>query len=171
MEQLERGFKTAGAWLLGMVWLAVVFAGLAVAFSSSRFPRPIGWCLLAIAACVLLATADRWINAVPGIFGVATLNSLVMTLTGHSTGNPSVLVPRPLALVASVLLAASALMSLRFQDRKLFVHDRITFLIYAVCLAYAGIRPLASYWALGTATAALFAAWSYNRLTPTESAG
>ena len=164
MEQVQRGFKSAGAWLLGIFWLAIVFGGLAVTFSPSRFPRPVGWCLLAVAAIILVASADRWVKALPGIFGVATLNSLAMAVSGHATGNPSVLVPLPLALFATVLLAASTLLAVKFQDRKLLVHDRFAFLVYAICLAYSAIRPGASYWALGTATATLFAAWSCDRL-------
>jgi hypothetical protein len=171
MDQVAHGSKTAGTWLLGVIWLAIVFAGVAIAFTPSKFPPAVGWCLLAVAALVLLATANRWVTALPGILGVATLNSLAMIFTGHATGNPSVLVSRRLALFSAICLGASTLISLNFQDRNLHVHDRIAFLVYAICLAWTAIKPWTSYRALGTATAVLFAAWSYNHLIRTKSKG
>jgi hypothetical protein len=167
--QVKNGFKMAAAWLLGIAWLVLVFAGLAVVFSPSKFPSALGWCLLVIAAFVLIATVDRWVKALPGVFGVATINGLAMIFTGHATGSPSVLVSRPLALFATISLAASTLMSFSFQRRRLHITDRMMFLVYAVCVAYAAIKPWTGYWALGTATAALFATWCYNYLKPGES--
>ena len=164
--QLKDGLRTVGGWLLGFAWIGIVFAGLAVAFSPSKFPPAAGWALLTIAAFILLVSADRWVKALPGILGVATINSLVMIATGHATSNPSVSVTRLQAISATILLAVSTILAVDFQGRKPYLVDRVVFLIYAMCLGYAVIRPGTTYWALGTATAALFVAWSHNRLRP-----
>jgi hypothetical protein len=74
-SQVISGLRKTGAWLLGMAWLGLVFAGMAIAFSPSNYPRAAGWVLLVLAAIILLATADRWVKAFPGLLGVATIKS------------------------------------------------------------------------------------------------
>lgn len=83
MSQVKSGFRAAGGWLLGIVWLGLVFGGLGVAFTPSQYPPAMGWALLAIAAAIFVATANRWVKALPGIFGVASFNSLVTIGTGR----------------------------------------------------------------------------------------
>ena len=39
-------FKRAGAWLLGVCWLGVVFASMVIAFSPSSYMPVMGWILL-----------------------------------------------------------------------------------------------------------------------------
>ena len=67
MAQVKNGFRTAGAWLLGLGWLGLVFAGMAIAFSTSKYPPVAGWVLLAIDAIILVSTAHRWVKALPGL--------------------------------------------------------------------------------------------------------
>jgi hypothetical protein len=74
-QQVKGGFRTAGAWLLGFAWLCLVFAGLAEAFSPEGRSPMLGWVFLAVAAAVLVATANSWVRAFPGI--MAALPSTV----------------------------------------------------------------------------------------------
>ena len=161
--QAKAGLKTVGNWLLGISWLALVFVGLGIAFTPSRFPVAGGWALLAAAAAILVMTANKWVKALPGILGIATLNSIVMIATGHATGAPSVRVTHLQAAYAAILLGSGTVISLSFPNRELRILDRVAFLIYAICLAWGGVEPRTTYWALGVATAILFAAWSYDR--------
>jgi hypothetical protein len=161
-HQVKGGFRTAGAWLLGFAWLFLVFAGMAIAFSPSKYPPTFGWLLLVAAAAILVLTAERWIKAFPGIMAVATINSLLTISSGHATGNPSVLIPRTTAILATLLLAAGTTLSLTFR-RKVSVLDRIALLALAVSIGWGAIDV--HHWlpALGMGTLCLFLAWLYDR--------
>src|SRR4029077_5580943 len=123
----------------------------------------VGWTLLVIAAVILVATADRWGNALPGIMGVATINSIVTISTGHRPNNPSVLISHSQAIVATILLASSTILSLDFRARKLNLLDRMSLLIYASCIAWGAVQVRVTYLAAGIATFCLLLAWMYNR--------
>jgi hypothetical protein len=116
--QVKSGFRTAGAWLLGLAWLSLVFAGLAIGFSPCSYPRAVGWLCLAVAAAVLVATLERWVKAFPGTMAVATVHSLITISSGHATGNPSVPVPRSAAILMTLLLAMGTALSLTFRAKK-----------------------------------------------------
>ncbi len=164
MSQIRSGFRIAGAWLLGFGWLFLVFSGLAVAFSpgEGKYPPVVGWVLLVFAAVILVATAQRWVKALPGILGVATLNGVLEVSSGHAINSPSVPISRFEAVVATLLLAASTTISLSFTRRNLNMVDRIAFLAYASCIAWAGVANRVILPA-GTAACCLFFAWAYDR--------
>jgi hypothetical protein len=132
-QQVKSGFQTAGAWLLGFVWLCLVLGGIIIGFSPSNYPPGLGWLLLAVAAAVLVLTVDRWVKAFPGIMAVATVNSLITISSGHATGNASVLIPRSTAILATLLLAGGTALSLTFR-RKVSVLDRFALLALAVSI-------------------------------------
>jgi len=165
MAQVRNGFRTAGAWLLGLGWLGLVFAGMAIAFSTSKYPPVAGWVLLAIDAIILVSTAHRWVKALPGLLGLATLNALVSVFSGHATNLPSVPIPRFEATVATLLLGMSTALSPSFTSRKLSIVDRLAFLIYASCILWGAVDHRVTLPVqMGVATFCLLVAWAYDRL-------
>lgn len=165
-QQVKGGFRTAGAWLLGFAWLSLVFAGLGIGFSQTDHPRALGWFFLAVAAAVLVATANRWIRAFPGIMGVAAFNSLITIFSGHATGNPSVLVPRSTAILMTLLLVAGTALSRTFRTKRVSAPDRAAVLALAVSIGWAAVDVRHGLVALGAGTCCLFLAWLYDRSKP-----
>jgi hypothetical protein len=162
-QQVKSGFRTAGAWLLGFAWLFLVFAGLGVGFSQTDYPHALGWFFLAVAAAVLVATANRWIKAFPGIMGVATFNSLITISSGHATGNPSVFIPRSTAILTTMLLAVGTALSLTFRTKRVSAPDRAALLALAVSIGWAAVDVHHGLAALAVGTLCLFLAWAYDR--------
>jgi hypothetical protein len=165
MVQVKSGFRIAGAWLLGFGWLCLVLAGMAVAVSPSKYPPVVGWLLLAVAAIILVTTAQRWVKALPGLLGLATLNALFSIFSGHATNLPSVPISRSESLVATLLLVVSTALSPSFTARELRVVDRLAFLIYASCIFWGAVDHRVTLPVqMGIATFCLLSAWVYDRL-------
>lgn len=165
-QEVKSGFRTARAWLLGFAWLCLVFAGMAIGFSPSNYPRALGWLCLAVAAAVLVATANRWVNAFPSIMVVATFNSLITISSGHATGNPSVLIPRSTAILATLLLAVGTALSLTFRTfrtKRVSIPDRVALLALAVSIGWGAVDVRHWLPALAVGTCCLFLAWAYDR--------
>ena len=160
--RIVSGLRTVGAWLLGMAWLFVVFAGMGISFSASRYRPFVGWILLAAAAVVFVATATRWIKALPALVGFATLNSLATVVTGHLTNQPSVSISRIEAMLATLLLGTGAALSVSFTKRALNVLDRIVLLIFVLCIVWGATEPPFTLVALGVGVCCLFLAWAYE---------
>jgi len=163
-QEVKSGLQTAGAWLLGMVWLCLVFGGITIGFSPSKYPPALGWMLLSVAAAVLVLTVDRWVKAFPDIMAVATVNSIMTISSGHATGNPSVLIPRSTAMLATLLLAGGTALSLTFRTKKVRVPDRVALLALAVSIGWGAVDVRHWLPALGVGTCCLFLAWAYDRI-------
>jgi hypothetical protein len=123
----------------------------------------LGWLFLLVAAAVLVATADRWVKAFPGIMVVATVNGLITISSGHATGNPSVLVPRLTAILLTLLLAGGTALSLTFRSKRLSVPDRLALLALAVSIGWGAIDVRHGVIALALVTGSLLLAWAYDR--------
>jgi hypothetical protein len=164
--EVTTGFRAAGFALLGLGWLGLVLGGIVVAFiPQSKYPPVVGWVLLAMAATILVTTAQTWVKAMPGLLGLATLNALIAGLTGHTANLSSAPIPRSDALTAAVLLATSTVLSLSFTSRKIYAVDRIAFLIYAICIFWGAVdHRVTLTLQMGIATFSLFSAWLYDRL-------
>jgi hypothetical protein len=165
-RQVKKGFRTVGAWLLGFAWLCLVFAGIIIGFSQNKYPRGLGWALLAVAAAVLVLTADRWIKAFPGILGVATFNSLIAVFSGHATGNVSVLIPKTTAILATLLLAVGTVLSLSFRNERMSALDRSAVLTLVVSIGWGAVDIRRWLHALAVGICCLFLAVLYKRSKP-----
>lgn len=162
-EQVKAGFRTAGVWLLGMAWLGLVFAGMAIAFTPSPHRPFLGWVLLAIAAILFLITIDRWVVTFSALLAYGVLGGISMILTGHAVSQPSVPVSLFEAITVTLILAFSALLSFTFSKRRLRLLDRIVLLIFVICFFGQAVAPNFELAAFGIGLMGLVAAWAYDR--------
>jgi len=112
---------------------------------------------------VFVLTIDDWIKAFPGVMAVATVNSLITISSGHATGNPSVLIPRSTAILATLLLAGGTALSVTFRTKRVSVPDRIALLALAVSIGWGAVDVRHWLPALAGGTCCLFLAWVYDR--------
>jgi len=162
-QHVVNGIRIAAGWLLGMAWLSVVFGGLIIGFSPSKYPRALGWLCLIVAAGVLVMTARYWVKAFPGIMAVGTFNSFITISSGHVTGHPEVLVPKSTAIVATLLMAAGTAVSRTFRANELSIVDRIALLALATSIGWGAVDAAHGLPALAIGIGCLFSAWIYDR--------
>jgi len=119
---------------------------------------------------------NRWLKYLPGIFGFAVLNGLILTLSGHIAESPSTPVPRLTGFILILLCLAGTVLSWTFKGRKLYLCDRIALMAFVLSFTYAiildspesGARHKTVLDDSGTFIAAaiglccLFIAWAYD---------
>lgn len=172
-EQVKSGFRRAFGWILGCAWFGLVIWGITnvfgteANFSEGHHPsRALGYVLLGVAGVIFAATANRWKRVFPGIMLAATLGALLELEQGHAVNNPSVLIPRWIALVQLVVIAVVTALSFTFKKRPLNIADRIALLAFAASILVGGDEatrqelPLA----LIVGGVCVLAAWGYDRL-------
>jgi putative Ca2+/H+ antiporter (TMEM165/GDT1 family) len=126
----------------------------------------LGYVVLAVAGAMFAATANRWKRVFPGIMLAATLGTLLELEQGHAVNNPSVLIPRWIALVQLVVITGVTVLSFTFKNRRLNILDRIALLAFAASIYVGGEEatrqqlPLA----LIVGGVCVVAAWAYDRL-------
>src|SRR5689334_20096577 len=129
-SEAKSGFRRAGAWLLGLTWLGLMFAGLAMAFTPSSHSPALGWVLLGLAAVIAIATMDRWIRIFPGLLAYGVLGSIVTLVDGHVVNHPEVHVSRTEAVFMILFFATATVLSLTFTNRRLHAWDRIALIVF-----------------------------------------
>jgi len=173
LEQVKSGFRRAGAWLLGMAWLGLVFWGVIETFgteanfSEGHHPsRILGYFLLGTAAVIFVFTANYWRRALPGIILAATLGTLLELEQGHAVNNPAVLVPRWIALVQLVVIGGVTALSFTFRKRPLNILDRLALLAFAASIYWGGEEATQQKFplALMVGGACVLFAWATHRL-------
>jgi hypothetical protein len=162
-SQVKRGFRRAGAWLLGFAWLGLVVAGLAIAFTPSPHSPALGWVLLTIAALVLVLTMDRCVDVFSALLTTGIIGGILTIVDGHAVNHPEVPIGRFDATIMTLLIAASAVVSFTFTKHKLTVPDRIAVFVFVFCFFWQAVVPHLMLVALGIGFASLFAAWVYDR--------
>jgi hypothetical protein len=172
-EQVKSGFRRASGWILGCAWFALVIWGIINAFgteanfSEGHHPSRVwGYVILGLAAMIFAATANRWKRVFPGIMLAATLGALLELERGHAVNNPSVLIPRWIALVQLGVIAVVTALSFTFKKRPLNIVDRIALVAFAASIFVGGDEatrqelPLA----LIVGGVCVLAAWAYDRV-------
>ena len=174
--QGEGGILLAVEVLVGIAVIALLFCGVADVFFPNGHSRTTGWMLLFISTAVIVITMNRWVRYLPGIFGLAALNGLILTLSGHIAESPSTPVPRLTGLIFILLFLAGATLSSTFKGRELHLCDRIALMAFILSFTYAGILDSpesgamhktvlddsGTFIAAGIGLCCLFIAWAYD---------
>ncbi len=163
-SQVKAGFRRAGALLLGFAWLGLVFGGLAIAFTPSPHPPVVGWLLLIAAALVLIAIMDRWVGVFSALLAYGIIGGIVTIVSGHAVNHPEVPVPRLYAVIMTLLIAGSAVVSFTFTKRKLGLPDRIALFAFVFCFFWTPMVSHLTLVPLGIGFSCLVGAWAYDRL-------
>jgi len=172
-DQVKSGLQRAVGWLLGGAWFGLVVWGILEAFgteanfSEGHHPsRFLGYLVLGVAAAIFAVTANRWKRVFPGIMLAATFGTLLELKHGHAVNNPSVLIPRPIALVQLVVIAGVTALSFTFKKRPLNIVDRIALLAFAASIFVGGDEITRKELPLALIAGGLcvLAAWAYDRL-------
>ena len=75
--EMISGVLTAVGLICAIVWVWLVVAALAIAFSETAYPRLVGWICLAAAGIIALVTVDKWVKVLPVFLGMSILNALL----------------------------------------------------------------------------------------------
>jgi hypothetical protein len=140
-NQFTNGLRRAGIWLFGFLWLGLVFAGMAIAFTPSAHSPVLGWGLLTIAGVVLTCTMDRWVKVFPGLLAYGVLGAILMLVNGHAVNHPEVSVTRVKAVILIIAFAAAAGISFTFTKHNLTPPDRIALFTFVVCFFWQAVAP------------------------------
>ncbi len=116
-------------WLFFFVLLvAVISAGISIGLGYSPRPRAFGWVLFVAGLIVAILTVYRWAQVLPGIFGVATLNGLIVLISGHALNQPAIPVPRLVAVLFTMVMADATVMLAGLESRDVTNIDRAAYL-------------------------------------------
>lgn len=160
--KVKGGLRRVAAWILGMGWLGVVIAGMAIAFSPSPHSPAIGWVLLGIAALILILTTDKWVKAFSALLACGIVGGIITIAEGHAVNNPQVRVARFSAIIMTLLIAASALVSFTFTKRKLHLPDRVALFVF--CFFWGAAAPRLWLLTLVIGFSSLVVAWVFDRV-------
>jgi hypothetical protein len=171
-QQVKSGLWLTAAWLLGMAWLGLVYWGIGAItepggnLSEQTHSRFLGYMLLIVAAAIFVATANRWKRVFPGIMLAATLGALLELERGHAVNSPSVLIPRPIALVQLVVICGVTALSFTFKKRPLNIVDRIALLAFAASIYVGGDEATRRELPVASIVGGLcvLAAWMHERV-------
>lgn len=162
------GFAIAGGILLWALLVGCLVIGIGIAFfgiESSRVTSKTMALVLASASFAVIALfVQRWAKYFAGWMAWSVFNALVMASSGHMLNNPSVPVPRSVALTMAALMLITVVASVRFGKRyKLNAVDKIALLLWVLAFA---IRANTEHYMLPAVTfgcAGLVFASAYHR--------
>ncbi len=158
---LAKRFTVLGSILL---FFACLGMGGAALIRVQRGEIVTGWAIAAGAVAGAFSTAGYWRSVLPGIFGIAALNSFVALLSGHQLTRGTVPVPRAVSGICVVLFLTAAVLSKRFVKSKITVADRF-FMLGAITSLFVGLTN--DTLAIPAASAMLCfvgASWMFARL-------
>ena len=151
-------------------WIAFVWGGLTIVSEpdTGKHSHLAGSVILAIAAAVMIVTVSHWVKYLQVVLGGGILAGLLVTAQGRLlNGQPF---PRTVAAGLTVVLIACSLISQTLTKRRLRKSDRIALVAFVAAFAVGTVvtTPVCALLCLGVAFGCLFAAWLYNRLSPSS---
>ena len=117
-------FLITGYFLLFFVLVVIISGGIATSLGHTARPRFLGWVLFTAGSITATLTERRWALALPGIFGLATLNGLIILVSGR-LNQLDVPVPRVLGAFFTIVMAAACFTTATLPHRELRITDRI----------------------------------------------
>jgi hypothetical protein len=122
-----------GWFILFLSLIVVISSGIATGLGYSPRPRPLGWALFIVGGIVGIFTVDGWARVLPGVFGIATLNGLIILMSGHALNQPAVPVARPIGFLLTLVMAGASFITSSSADRHLTIIDRTAYLGILAC--------------------------------------
>lgn len=123
----------AGWFFLFLLLIVGISGGITTGLGYSSRPRPVGWVLFIVGFGVGAFTVARWAKVLPGIFGIATLNGLIILISGHALNQPAIQVPRLVGGLFTVAMAGASFITASSADRPLTNTDRVAYLGILAC--------------------------------------
>ena len=171
-REIANGFTLAGGIVLGIVLGASLVGGIGTAFfglHSQISSKPIAFIVAAAAFYFIAFFVQRWAKYFAGWMAWSVLNALMMASSGHLVNNPSVLVPRSVALTMAGLMVVTALASVRFgKGRKLNIVDKTALLLWVLAFAVGANTVQYMLLAVSLGCAGLIVASLYDRRSRRE---
>lgn len=160
--EMISGVLTAVGLICAIVWVWLVVAALAIAFSETAYPRLVGWICLAAAGIIALVTVDKWVKVLPVFLGMSILNALLAVVNGHVGTSSSGTVSRIDASGVLLCLIASAVCARTFVSRALNRVDRVALMAFLISMGWSIVKGLNSFGPLAMLIC-LGIAWAYER--------
>ena len=143
-QQGSSRLAMAGWLFLFLLLIVVISGGIATVLGYSPRPRPLGWVLFTVGTGVAAFTVDRWAKVLPGIFGITTLNGLIILISGHALNQPATKVPRPVGALFTVVMASASFITASLADRHVTNTDRAAYLGILACFVAMLVCVIAS---------------------------
>jgi hypothetical protein len=132
-------------WLFLFCFLIVMISGgIATVLGYTPRSQTFGWVFVAIGVSVAMISIKRWAQALPGIFGLATLNSLIILITGHALNQPGVPVPRGDGVLLTAVMVVATVATWEFAGPSLTVSDRAACVGILSCFVAVVVCSMAS---------------------------
>src|SRR5208283_1705496 len=112
-------------FFLFFVLSTVISAGLGVGLGYSPRPRALGWVLFIGGSVVAVLTIHLWAKMLPAVFGMGTMNGIIILVLGHSLNEPPTPFPRYASAFLVVLLVCGGTATTRFLRQGLTLVDRV----------------------------------------------
>jgi hypothetical protein len=122
-----------GSYFLFLLLMVLTSSGVVIALGYASRPRGLGCILFALGSILATLTVNAWARILPGIFGIATLNGIIIVSSGHALTDPSVRIPRLLGSLFTILMAGASLTTASFPERQFTMVDRIAYLGILSC--------------------------------------
>lgn len=166
--QVVSGFAIAGGILLGALLIGVLVIGIGFAFfgieSSRILSKTMALMLAAASFAVIALFVQRWAKYFAGWMAWSVFNALAMASRGHMLNNPSVPVPRTVALAMAALMLVTVLASVRFgKGYRLNAVDKTALLLWVLAFAIGANTKHYMLQAIAIGCVGLLVASAYHR--------
>jgi FtsH-binding integral membrane protein len=137
-----------GAYVLFLLLLICIAAGLIISFGNTPRPKSLGWITFIAGYGLAVWTVPRWARILPGVFGPAALNGIIILSTGHALNQPTVPFPRWQALIFTILMIIGSLTTTPFMKKGLSRTDQIACIGLLSCFVagFAAIGLSIEHW-------------------------
>jgi hypothetical protein len=134
-KNIPSQLSVAGWLLIFFLLIVMISAGMTITVGYSVRPRLLGLALFAVGWIGAIAGVDGWSRVLPSIFGIATLNGIIILVGGHSLNEPLVPASRLVGAVFTFLMAVGSVVTSSLAKREITNTDRVACLGILSCFA------------------------------------